>query len=67
MYGIMTRRVRLQLCPSHLAAPSDGSGREPKVCACLEEIFEKKGENVRYDIPNASSSSLPPFPIPNVP
>ena len=42
MVFFMTRRVRLQLCPSHLAARSDGFGRGPKVCACLEEvIFEK--------------------------
>ena len=42
MYNIMTRRVRLQLCPSHLAVLSDGSGREPKVCACLKPNFEKE-------------------------
>jgi hypothetical protein len=44
MYGVMTRRVRLQLCPSHLAAPSDGFGREPKVCACLEANFKRRRE-----------------------
>ena len=48
MYDIMTRRVRLQLYPFHLAAPSDGFGHEPKVCACLEVNYLRNDERISY-------------------